>query len=175
MTLHYLNLSNGIQALDDYALAPEAVRYLRIPSTWCEQKLWADVLGCASDDLLMNLALGRKCRVYDYGANKPAPRALWQGLEWIRYVLHRRWLGEEVTAVGRASGARGYFAGEYARLGRRDKARIDYYARYLATETIRLVAVAGSTDRDGSAWYAQRIKSGTAVARGKANLLAADG
>ena len=97
---NYINLTNGVEAIPklqgDY-------RFIRIQSTVCEQKLWDRLIQDLDYDFLMNLALGHKCIVYDFGARKPIPRAVYQGLEFIKYVLHRRWLNKEyITNVNRS-------------------------------------------------------------------------
>ena len=73
---NYINLTNGVEAIStlqgDY-------RFIRIQSTVCEQKLWDRLIQDLDYDFLMNLALGHKCIVYDFGARKPIPRAVYQG------------------------------------------------------------------------------------------------
>lgn len=81
---------------DDY-------RSIRIQSTICEQKNWDRLIQDLDYDFLMNLALGHKCVVYDFGAKKPIPRAVYQGLEFVKYVLNSRWLDQEyITNVNRS-------------------------------------------------------------------------
>ena len=42
--ISYINLTNGIEAIRKYNLSE--YRFIRIPSTYCEQKLWNDILYC---------------------------------------------------------------------------------------------------------------------------------
>jgi len=159
MKHHFLNLTNGIQAIQDYGL--EDVRFIRIQSTACEQKRWEDILMTLSDDFLMSAVLGHECVVYDYGANKDVPRAVWQGLEWVKYVLSRRWHGEIYRPVGRAKACQNYFAVQYSGLSSRAKSRLDYFARYL-NGPLRISAITGATDKDGKTeWYAGIVKGWT--------------
>lgn len=43
----------------------------------------------------MNVAIGNKCTIYDYGAKKPVPCAVYQGIEFLKYVLNKRQLNRE--------------------------------------------------------------------------------
>lgn len=83
-TKRYVNLTNGIEAISQLNLSDYS--FIRIQSTICEQKLWDRLIQDLDYDFLMNVALGNKCVVYDYGANKPIPRAIYQGLEFINRV-----------------------------------------------------------------------------------------
>lgn len=84
-TIHYANLSRGV-------LCPvEADRVIRLQSTWCEQKRWADVLWTTSPDLLYHLAIGDACVIHDQSEKPRQTRACWQGLSWIRYATGRAW------------------------------------------------------------------------------------
>ena len=105
--VNYINLTNGLQAIDDYQLT--GYSFMRLQSTHCEQKRWADVLASVPDDMLMRLALGQDVTVYDYGARKAVPRAVWQGLEFVKFVLTWEWLGREYVPVGRVASSSGYF------------------------------------------------------------------
>lgn len=146
---HWINLTNGLQAIRDYGLTDW--RALRLQSTWCEQKRWEDVLAAVPDEMLLRLALGEECRVYDYGARKPASRACWQGLEWVRYALTRRWTGEVLQPAGRASSMGPYLDEQYRQLGERTRRRLDYHAALAGGQPGRpvIIAVSGPTDRDG--------------------------
>ena len=152
ITRHFINLTNGIQAIEDHGLTD--VRFIRIQSTACEQKRWEDILMQPSDDFLISAALGHRCVVYDYGANKQTPRAVWQGLEWVKYVLWRAWWGRSYRPIGRAITMEPYFAEQYARLGPRAKARLSYFARYCRPESgLRIFSVTGPTEHDGDYGY----------------------
>ena len=83
--IHVANLTNGVLC------APADATYLRIQSTWCEQKRWEDLLWAMPADLLVNLALGHKVIVHDQSEQQRATRAQWQGLSWIRYALRAAW------------------------------------------------------------------------------------
>jgi hypothetical protein len=160
----WINLTNGLQAIHDYGLSD--YRIMRIQSTHCEQKRWSDVLASIPDEFLWNLAAGMECRVYDYGAHKPVPRAIWQGLEWAKYAITRRWTGEEITLNGRAKTMQKYFSEHYAKLTKSQKARLDYYGE-MAQGIPIITSVTSATNRDGDKkwlWNCKQCKLNVASA-----------
>lgn len=71
---------------------PAACSFCRLTSTACEQQDYDKVLTELDADLLVSLALGRSCLVWDAGCRHQrsgCPRALWLGLEWVRFALTR--------------------------------------------------------------------------------------
>lgn len=149
---HYINLTNGIDAIP--TLPSSDYRFVRIQSTVCEQHLWDKLLLELSDDLLMNLALGHPCIIYDFGAGKPVPKSVYQGLEFIRYVLYRRWLHETYHPVIRRHNytevnCDHIFDHYYRNLSRPAKRKIDYFRSYLDTDKIYLTAKTDRTAYDG--------------------------
>jgi hypothetical protein len=105
--------------------------------------------------MLLRLAMGEECRIYDYGANKPISRACWQGLEWVRYVLCRRWLGKRIQPRGRSSLMSGYFEEQY-KLALSDRAlrRLDYFANMAKPSRYPFITVVcAQTDKDGDSGY----------------------
>lgn len=159
--VHYINLTNGIEAIP--TLPPSIdYRFIRIQSTICEQHLWNKLLLELNDDLLMNLALGKTCIVYDYGARKPVPRSIYTGLEFIKYVLHRRWLCDEYKPIIRRNShtkinCKHEFDHYYRNLSKNAKKKIDYYIPYLNTNDIKLYATTSSTKHDGDKAYYRSI------------------
>lgn len=158
--LHYINLTNGIEAIP--SIPSDDYRFIRIQSTVCEQHLWDKLLLELSDDLLMNLALGNECIIYDYGAGKPVPKAVYQGLEFIRYVLYRRWLDIEYPPIIRRNNhtnvnCQREFEHYYRNLPKKAKKKIDYFLPYLNTDQIRLSSVTAATVHDGDKPYYNRI------------------
>jgi len=68
-TRHFINLSNGAEALPLLAGLPaEHVSFCRIQSSHCEAQDFNGVLSNLDHNLLMHLALGFECRVYDFGS-----------------------------------------------------------------------------------------------------------
>ena len=148
---HFINLTNGVQAIKDYNLLE--YRFIRLQSTACEQKRWGFILETISDDLLLRLAIGEKCIVYDYGAHKEIPRAVWQGLGWLRFALELSWLNRIYTPKGRMSTGRNYFEQKYLTLHPNVKNRLKYFKKFLNTDTLYLSSVTSFTTKDGDYEY----------------------
>ncbi len=144
----FINLSNGIEALTRHGLQKKDCRFLRIQSTACEQKRWEDILNGLSPDFLLLAAMGENICVYDYGARKNISRAVWQGLEWIKYVLYLRWCGTEYLPEGRAKSMQPYFDQQYFKLSKKTKRMLDYYRKF-AVGTINIHSITAGTLHDG--------------------------
>lgn len=68
---HFINLSNGAEAMPLLAAAglpPEGVSFIRVQSSHCEAQDFYGLLQNLDHNLLMHLALGFECRVYDFGS-----------------------------------------------------------------------------------------------------------
>lgn len=159
-TTHWINLTNGLRALIDYGLTDW--RALRLQSTHCEQKRWEDVLASVPDEMLLRLAVGEECRIYDYGANKPVSRACWQGIAWVRYALSVRWTEKAPDLAGRAATMGPYFDCQYREMSDRAKRRLDYFANLVqgCPSAPIITTVCGPTDHDGDrAWMIGNLSS----------------
>lgn len=157
MIKHYVNLTNGIQAIKDYGL--EDYSFIRIQSTACEQKLWDYILQDLSHDFLMNVALGNTCIVYDYGSrsDKGVPRAVWQGLEFIKFCLYKCWYDIKYPIKGRAKDPI-YFDYTYRNLKKRTKTKLKYFKKF-ASGSISIESRCEKTDKDGKKnWYVEVVK-----------------
>lgn len=135
MRINYINLTNGIEVLPSL---PNGFRFIRIQSTFCEQKLWDRLIYDLDYDFLLNVTVGNECVIYDYGARKPVSRAVYQGVEFVKYVLHKRWLNEEyLTNCNRSNGehirkdCNSYFESCYRNLDDRTKKKLDYFKPYV--------------------------------------------
>lgn len=155
MTYHFINLTNGIEAIKEYNLVD--YRFIRIQSTACEQKRFENVLMEISDDFLMLVALGHTCIVYDYSNKREVPRAIWQGLEWIKFVLMKIWFDITYVPEGRGNNCSNYFEDIYDRLGDRAKKRIRYFKKFTGinkrNRLINIVVKTSKTVRDGDSLY----------------------
>jgi hypothetical protein len=163
MTRHYLNLTNGIEALSLHSLPLSNVHFINVQSTACEQKRWSWLLDNLDSDLLIHLALGSDCIVYDGTAHgrDGIPRALWQGLEFVKYVLERAWLGRRYVALW---GMSNYFDEVYDRLPDPTLTKLRQFRRYLATDELHLRVVTWHTDLDGNyEAHVAQIKEALAV------------
>ena len=153
---HFINLSNGLEAIEEYNLNIKNIRFLRIQSTVCEQKRWASIINDLPPDFLLSVALGHNVKVYDYGAKKDIPRAIWQGIEWVKYVLYRRWVDIKYCPTGRARSMAGYFEEQYCKLSRNIKKMLDYYGKFFIGE-ISINCITSSTTNDGDIEFQRRI------------------
>ncbi len=144
---HYINLSNGIEVLLREFWSQ--LNVIRIQSTKLELGQMEDVIYDLDYDFLLHLALGYHVTVYDFtkrGRNKQ-PRAIWQGLEWIKFVLNRVWFDRETKCE---NGMHVHFISEYCKLSRKTKAKIKYFKKFLKTDHLRLEAVTDLTMNDGN-------------------------
>ena len=148
-TINYINLTNGIERipeLTDY-------RFIRIQSTHCEQKRWDDILRNLSDDFILNVLLGNEINIYDYGANKEIPRAVYQGVEWIKYVLNLYYLGIEVTPFVRKHNCLTYFQECYKLISDETFRKLSYHRKYTFTKKINVNCITSNTKHDGDSQY----------------------
>lgn len=157
MEKHFLNLTNGIEALEREGLNLEEVSFIRLQSCHCEAHQWDSILREIDYNFLMSLALGYKCYVYDFGANANSSKAAYFGLEWIRYVLNRRWLNIDYIPVVKGKKVTNYFENEYEKITKFAKKRIDYFRKYLFTDEIIIIPVTSATRHDNQPDYFKRI------------------
>ncbi|MDX9791516.1 MAG: hypothetical protein RBT61_11855, partial [Candidatus Kapabacteria bacterium] len=87
----FINLTNGIEALDKYNLDIEKVNFIRIQSSHFEAHKYDDIILDLDHNFLMSLALGFKCIIYDFGARADSSKAIRLGIPWIKFVLTKRW------------------------------------------------------------------------------------
>jgi hypothetical protein len=50
-------------------------------------------------NLLLWLALGTECRIYDFGTNKSVSKTIYKGLPILEYCLNKYWLNYEMKKV----------------------------------------------------------------------------
>jgi len=105
--------------------------------------------------LLLHLALGHVCLVYDFGSRnkkRGAPRALWYGLEFIRYALEKMWLDQRGRAYLRGHDAAAAFDSHVRGLSTSTERRLKYYRQYIPDgglpEGVRLYGVYSATAHD---------------------------
>jgi len=160
MRINYINLTNGIESLP---ALPDGFRFIRIQSTLCEQKNWDRIIQDLDYDFLLNVAIGNECIIYDYGARKPVPRAVYQGIEFLKYVLHKRWLNEEyLTDCNRGKDkhirkdCNSYFEACYRNLEKITKKKLDYFKPYVVGK-IKIKTVTDATVHDGDKGFYKEI------------------
>lgn len=173
---HFINLKNGVEAIptlravgiDDYA-------FVRIQSTLCEAGDMEKMMLELDANLLVSLALGYSCVVYDFGSRdkkRGVPRALWYGLEFARFALNRYWFDGDDTAVTDHCGPvlRGKrvdddFRRKLSSLSKSAKKRVKYYRKFVPPEVratypgVRLVgAYAVTAKDDDEGFYAETLR-----------------
>jgi hypothetical protein len=150
--IHWVNLTNGLQAIKDYNL--QDYRIMRLQSTHCEQKRFEDILVSVPDEFLFYCAVGKENRVYDYGANKPIPRAIWQGLAWVNYAITRHWTGTIIEVRGRSGHMMNHYFDElYNSLSDKSKNRMRYYKTF-SSGMPNITPITSSTHKDGDkSWF----------------------
>ena len=163
MTVNFINLTNGLEFFDKV----DNPQFLRIRSTTLERKDYLFLLMDLDHNFLMNLALGNECFVYDCGANKDFSKTISLGLPFIKYALERRWLGIDKSPfiLNKAGVVKmnnhSYFSKIYQYLFFHNqnqekaklKAKLDYYIKFLDTETLKITGVSVSTDKDNDNIY----------------------
>lgn len=154
--MFYLNLTNGIEFIPKLS-EHSNLKFIRIQSTACEQKRWDFILQELDYSFLLDLALGNNVTVVDYGANKEVSRACYQGVEWIKYALNNCWFGKDEKAFVRGTDATNYFGECYAKLEKRTLKKLNYFKKFLATESLHLDYQSTSTDKDGDYEYYKAI------------------
>jgi len=160
---YYLNLTNGIEFLNYADLCEHDIGFIRIQSTACEQKRWEFILNDLDYDFLLNLALGRMCVVVDYSNknNNKKCRAVWQGLEWIKFVLFRVWFNVDCIVFVAGKECTKYFNEQYRKLDRKTTTRLKYFKKFLitnpATNSIRIYHFTEKTENDGNYDYFRKV------------------
>ena len=150
----YLNLTNGIEALEVLKhTSLHDIKFVRIQSTACEQKRWDFILQELDYNFLMGIALGETITVVDYSATKGQTRAVYQGLEFIKYVLNKYWLNKEYTPNVKGFNCSEYFKSVYDKLDKRTFKKLEYFKKFLTTSEIRLKSMCFKTEHDGDYKY----------------------
>lgn len=153
-TIVYLNLTNGIESIGDF---PDA-RFIRLQTVSCEQKKWDFLLQDLDYDFLLNLALGNIVFVIDYSQKHEFSRALWQGIPFIEYVLNRFWLGVEKETYVKSFNCTEYFNECYNNLSKRTFKKLEYFKKFLNTDSILIYYIGYQTTHDGDyKYYKERL------------------
>ena len=152
---HFINLTAGLEHLVEYLHM--YFMFLRLQSSHLESKEFERFLQEVDNNLLMHLALGRKCCIFDMTSRKQknnVSRALWQGVPWITYALNRVWFNKETE---HKYGMHCHFKAEYACLTKPTKSRLKYYRKFLLTDKIDLGYICEAADHDGDCEFYQDI------------------
>lgn len=142
------------------------VRFTRLQSSHCEAGAYDKVLQSLDAELLLALATGRPCYLYDLGSRnkeRGVPRAIFMGLAFARWAVAYLWFeGSRPKLVPGRVDVRGRNAVPFWRatvmpfqVRKETKRRVRYFARFaeeMGTEEVRLFGVHGrATEIDGCA------------------------
>jgi hypothetical protein len=130
VTRHVCNLSRGLLC-PHFRDGFTGHYYSRIQSTACEQKRWGAVLGGLGPGEYLALARGERVVVHDVSEKLREPRAIWQGLPFIRYACRRAW-GLETLPVRSRNGmdVTRYAEECYRGLASSARRELRYFRRY---------------------------------------------
>lgn len=160
----YLNLTNGIEYLND---VEEPYSFIRIQSTTLERKLYEKLVLELDYAFLLNLALGKKVIVIDYGTNRKNSKTISRGIPIIKYILNRFWydIDEDVYFLSQNTDKKvkqteyvkhiynQLFT--YNRTKEKEKviSKLRYFKRYLNSDRVYLEGKSFSTNNDGDYPY----------------------
>jgi len=153
----FLNLTNGIEAIERFGLKLEDVSFIRLQSCHCESKKFVEILKELDYNFLMHLAMGFRCVVYDFGAKSPTSKALYIGLTWVKYALYRRWFGKIIPVEIKGWDLSQRFDMFYKKIDDKTKRKLDYFKKYLFTEEILIETVSDATINDNKPGYFRSI------------------
>lgn len=154
MDIKYLNLTNGLE----YANEIKDYKVVRIQSTICEAKNWDKLIQDLDYNFLLDLAQGNKIEIYDTSSRKKVSRALFQGVEFIKYAINRRWFNNEsIKAIVKGQDVTPYFKKEYNKLNKNTKKKLDYIKKFLNTDHISIETNCKNTIYDGKYDYYKNL------------------
>lgn len=152
----YLNLTNGLEYLNEVG----EYKVIRIQSTLCEAKCWDKLVNDLDYNFLLDLAQGNTVEIYDTSSKKNMSRALYQGVEFIRYVLLRRWFDSkpyEILAIVNGHNVTEYFETEYKKLSKDTKKKLDYIKKFVTGHGIYIKRICKKSFYDGKYEYFREL------------------
>lgn len=152
----YLNLTNGIEFLSDTDFK-ENYNFVRIQSCACERHLWNKILSDLDYNFLMDVALGYTVIVCDASPHKMFSRALYQGVEFIKYALNRIWLNKMTIPYLKGIRCDKYFNEEFNKLDKSTLKKIKYLRKFLNTDKIDIICISTATTHDGDYNYFKKL------------------
>lgn len=150
MDKYFLNLTNGIEFLENNKIKECDFSFIRIQSSKLERCLWNEVLNELDNNFLMYLAMGYNCMVVDYSPQKSKGRVIFQGIPFIRYVLDRNWnLRLDSYYYVKSNNCLSFFKKIYEKeLSDYTLKRITYFKKFLLTDKIKLDGFTLKTNND---------------------------
>ncbi|KAA8491517.1 hypothetical protein FVE85_2532 [Porphyridium purpureum] len=177
--VHAVNLTNGLELMDNVV---EIIRrtgrnpgqhmtFCRIQSSLLEMQCLDQVLCELDSNVLLHLAMNHVVFVYDVGSRSKhtkVPRAIWYGVEFIKYAVMYLWFGGESPRLPEKVMLRGHNVAPYWKrqcsfLQKHTKKRIRYFRPYAArfdVQDVRLFGVCPqwTTNYDGkTAFYSDLL------------------
>jgi len=156
MIKYYLNLTNGIEFLDNPDFN-EDYRFVRIQSTTCERHLWNKLLSDLDYNFLLDLALGNEVVICDTSPHKTISRALYQGVEFIKFVLYKVWFNKNVIPYVKGKECNKYFQNQYKTLDNKTLNKLKYLRKFLNTDEIKITCMSFNTKHDGDYNYYRNV------------------
>ncbi|GAB5362467.1 hypothetical protein AAMO2058_000799400 [Amorphochlora amoebiformis] len=165
---HFINLTDGIEVMEDLVelgVPRNEIGFVRIMSSQCEQDDFEGILMSLDHNLLMHLALGHICLIYDLGSRQlhwpdhavGIPRAIWWGLEWTRFALSSCWkLGDGLASL-RGRDVSNMFARRLLGISKKIKKKMRYYRTFLRTDRVNLFGVYRRTEHDADNDFYKKI------------------
>lgn len=162
---HFVNLTNGLEAFPKIGKIGLTPAFVRITSTSLEQQQFQRLLDGLDANVLMHLALGHCCLMYDYGSRnkkRGASRAIWYGIEFIRFALRMIWTGTTIPAYLRGCNVGPEFEIHVRSMDKSTRKRIRYYKQFIPPHLLQegfvpqLYGMYASTQHDGDDLYYRR-------------------
>ena len=159
----WLNLTNGLELAPYLVTNGVPFDVCRFRSCSFERADWGAAIDSMPDDMLMRLALGQRQVIVDCGANRPCSRAMRQGIPIAVRMLSNAWgldMDEHMWMFdrnGKAMQCDDDFARCAMRLNRKQRRRLEYFSKYLNTDTINITMFCSSTVHDGDYDYYTEI------------------
>jgi hypothetical protein len=153
----FVNMTCGLEILPYLeGNPPIKVNFIRLQSTLLEQGHHEAFIKDLDYNFLMYLALGYECLVFDYTSRwKDRPsRAIWQGLELVKYCLNRCWFGKEIECP---KGMHVYFKKSYDGFDKKTKRKLKYFRKFLFTDELRIESQCDKTDNDGNTQFYREV------------------
>ncbi len=165
---HFINLTNGIDKIKELNEKGIDYSFIRIQSTSLERKDYLKLLVDLDHNLLINLALGNKCIIYDYGTNRKLSKTIYCGIPLIEYILNRYWYNLETKPyrLNRNGSKIIYdvdtlYKGIYNDLFTYNslkpklhlKTKLNYYKFFLNSDRVYIQGISESTNNDGKYQY----------------------
>jgi hypothetical protein len=136
-TIHFINLTTGIEIYPKLLEQGIEPQFIRIQSSHGENKDFIGVLESLDNNLLMNIALGNKCIIYDAGSRKSngCSRVIWQLIPFIEYTLNRIWYNNEyVKAFNGNMDVTTFYKTKFNEIPKKLRRKISYYKKFLMTD-----------------------------------------